>query len=35
MDKIQITTKKDDARMEGFELSPNDMIELLTREPSW
>ena len=31
---IQIITKKDGAIMQRFELSPNDTIELLTREPS-
>jgi hypothetical protein len=33
MDKIQITTNKDDARMQMFDRTPNDAIELLTREP--
>jgi hypothetical protein len=33
MDKIQITTKKDDARMQRFDLCLNDTTELLTREP--
>jgi hypothetical protein len=33
MDKTQIKTKKDDAKYAKFELSPNDTIKLLTREP--
>ena len=33
MDKIEIKIKKDDVRMQRFELTTNDTIELLTREP--
>jgi hypothetical protein len=33
MDKIRITTKKYDARMQMFDLSSNDTTELLNREP--
>jgi hypothetical protein len=33
LDKPQIRTKKDMPNMQIFELSPNDTIKLLTREP--
>ena len=32
-EKNQTRTKRDDARMQRFELSTNDSIKLLTREP--
>ena len=32
-EKKQTRTKRDDARMQWFELSMNDTIKLLTREP--
>ena len=32
-EKNQTRTKRDDARMQWFELSTNDTIKLLTREP--
>jgi hypothetical protein len=33
MDKTQIRTNKYDAKLQRFELCPNDTIKLLTREP--
>ena len=33
-EKNQTRTKKDDARMQWFELSTNDMIKLLIESPS-
>ena len=33
MDKTKQSTKYDDASMQRFELSPNDVTELLIREP--
>ena len=34
-EKYQTRTKKDDARMQWFELSMNDMIKLLIESPPW